>query len=144
MPRPAPRMNVEAFNTIVKEEMPWAYETGFIGERFGPGEATCRLPFNERFLRPGGTVSGPTMMMLADATMYAVVLSAIGHVKLAVTTNFNINFLRKPGHEDLIAEGKAIKIGKRLAVLEVTLFSESDHDPVAHATGTYSIPPDRI
>jgi uncharacterized protein (TIGR00369 family) len=71
-----------------------------------------------------------------------VVLSAIGHVKLAVTTNFSINFLRRPGHEDLIAEGRAIKIGRRLAVLEVTIFSENARDPVAHATGTYSIPPE--
>ena len=81
------------------------------------------------------------MMMLADATMYAVVLSMIGKVELAVTTSFNINFLRKPTESDLIAEGKIIKLGKRLAVLEVSIFSKEDI--VAHATGTYSIPPDR-
>lgn len=137
------RVSVSAFNQIVETELPWAHEVGLVAERMGEGEAVCRIPFDETFLRPGGTVSGPTMMLLADATMYAVVLSAIGHVTLAVTTNFNINFLRKPGHDDLIAEGRAIKIGKRLAVLEVTIFSESDHDPVAHATGTYSIPPER-
>lgn len=138
-----PRLSVEDFNRIIEDELPWAKAGGLVAERMGPGEAVCRLPFDATSLRPGGTVSGPTMMMLADATMYAVVLSAIGPVPLAVTTNFNINFLRKPGHEDLIAEGKAIKVGKRLAVLEVTIFSESDHDPVAHATGTYSIPPER-
>jgi uncharacterized protein (TIGR00369 family) len=137
------RISIEAFTRIVEGELPWAHEIGFRAERLAQGEAVCRLPFKKTFLRPGGTVSGPTMMMLADATMYAVVLSAIGQVTLAVTTNFNINFLRRPGHDDLVAEGRAIKIGKRLAVLEVEIFSESDHDPVAHATGTYSIPPDR-
>ena len=138
-----PRVTVEEFNKIIEAELPFAQDVGFIAEHMGNGEAVCRLPFNQTSLRPGGTVSGPTMMLLADATMYAVVLSAIGHVKMAVTTNFNINFLRKPGQDDLIAEGKTIKIGKRLAVREVTLFSASDHEPVAHATGTYSIPPDR-
>lgn len=138
-----PRISPDEFNRIVAEEMPWAHEVGFAATSLGAGEAVCRLPYSDTFLRPGGTVSGPTMMMLADATMYAVVLSAIGHVPLAVTTNFNINFLRKPSQKDLIAEGKAIKVGRRLAILEVTIFSESDHEPVAHATGTYSIPPDR-
>ena len=136
-----PQITVEEFARIVEEELPWAHDIGLAVERLAAGEAVCRLPFDDSFLRPGGTVSGPTMMLLADATMFAVVLSAIGHAKLAVTTNFNINFLRKPGRDDLIAEGRAIKIGKRLAVLEVTIFSESDHDPVAHATGTYAIPP---
>jgi uncharacterized protein (TIGR00369 family) len=80
-------------------------------------------------------------MLLADACMYAVVLSMIGKVELAVTTNLNINFLRKPNKTDLIAEGKIIKLGKRLAVLEVSIFSKDDI--VAHVTGTYSIPPER-
>jgi len=81
------------------------------------------------------------MMMLADTCRYAVVLSMIGKVELPVTTSFNINFLRKPSESDLSAEGKIIKLGKRLAVLEVSIFSEEDI--VAHATGTYSIPPDQ-
>jgi len=138
------RIRVEKFNRIIQDELPWAQEIGFVAERMGEGEAVCRIPFKKTFLRPGGTVSGPIIMMLADATMYGVVLSAIGQVKLAVTTNFNINFLKKPGQDDLIAEGKAIKVGKRLAVLEVTIFSENDHEPVAHATGTYSIPPSNV
>ena len=81
------------------------------------------------------------MMMLADACMYAVVLSLIGKVELAVTTSFNINFLRKPSESNLIAEGGIIKLGKRLAVMEVSIFSQEEI--VAHATGTYSIPPNR-
>lgn len=89
-------ISVEEFNQIIETELPFAHEVGFVAERMGDGEAVCRIPFNKASLRPGGTVSGPTMMLLADATMYAVVLSAIGHVKMAVTTNFNINFCANP------------------------------------------------
>ncbi len=92
-------------------------------------------------LRPGGTVSGPTLMALADYAMYAVLLSAIGPVGLAVTTNLNINFLRKgaPG-QDLFAAAKILKLGRRLAVGEVSLTSGTLPDPIAHVTATYSIP----
>ncbi|NQV84550.1 MAG: PaaI family thioesterase [Rhodospirillales bacterium] len=123
------------------EEMPWAVEAGMTPETIGADRATMRLAFHESMLRPGGTMSGPTMMALADATMYAVVLGAIGIVKLAVTTSFNINFLYRPSPADLLAEGRLLKIGKRLAVVEVTLHSDGHDEPVAHATGTYSIPP---
>jgi uncharacterized protein (TIGR00369 family) len=80
------------------------------------------------------------MMALADFTMYLAVLSAIGWVPLAVTTNLNINFLKKPGARDLIAEARLIKLGKRLAVGEVHIRSDGDDDSVAHVTSTYSIP----
>jgi uncharacterized protein (TIGR00369 family) len=94
-------------------------------------------------LRPGGVVSGPTIMTLADACMFAVVLSAIGKVKLAVTTSFSINFLYRASPADLLAEGTMLRLGKRLAVMQVTVHSEGHEEPVAHATGTYSIPPNR-
>ena len=97
------------------------------------------LPYNDNSLRPGGTIAGPFMMMLADVCMYAVVLSLLGEIKLAVTTSLNINFVRKPANTDLVALGSMIKLGKRLAVLEVSIYSNDDI--VAHATGTYSIPP---
>jgi len=129
------------FNDLMAGELPWAVESGMSADTIGAGEAVLRLPFDESMLRPGGTVSGPSMMALADATMYAVVLSAIGQVKLAVTTSFNINFLHRPKPGDLMAEGKLMKLGKRLAVVEVTLHSDGFEAPVAHATGTYSIPP---
>ena len=80
-------------------------------------------------------------MALADATLYAVVLGMIGQVELAVTTSLNINFLRKPPPADVIAEGRILKLGKRLAVGEVLLLSAELDEPVAHVTGTYSIPP---
>lgn len=92
-------------------------------------------------LRPGGTVSGPTLMALADLAMYVMLLSAIGPVGLAVTTNLNINFLRKgqPG-QDVVAAARLLKLGKRLAVGEVILLSGTSPDPIAHVTLTYSIP----
>jgi uncharacterized protein (TIGR00369 family) len=130
-------ITVAEFNDLMADEMPWAVESGMSADTIGAGEAVLRLPFDENMLRPGGTVSGPSMMALADATMYAVVLSAIGEVKLAVTTSFNINFLHRPKPGDLMAEGKMLKLGKRLAVVEVTLHSDGFEAPVAHATGTY-------
>lgn len=133
------KMTPEAFNRLIQAELPWAAENHITLESIDTGEAEVRLPFQPRSLRPGGTIAGPQMMMLADACMYAVVLSQIGEVKLAVTTNLNINFLRKPANSDLVARGRMIKLGKRLAVVEVAIFS--DTDIVAHATGTYSIPP---
>lgn len=138
-----PKITAREFENLMQEEMPWALESGLRIDSIGDGRATMRLEFDGKMLRPGGTVSGPTMMGLADATMYAVVLGKIGKVKLAVTTNFNINFLRLPPPADIVAEGSMIKIGKRLAVIEVTLFTAGDRDPIAHATGTYSIPPRR-
>lgn len=93
-------------------------------------------------LRPGGTVAGPVLMVVADVAMYVAILGEIGLVALAVTTNLNINFLRKPSStRAIIGECQLIKVGKRLVVGEVTLYSEGISEPVAHAVGTYSIPP---
>jgi uncharacterized protein (TIGR00369 family) len=105
------------------------------------GGCRVRRTFSAQSLRPGGTISGPTMMGLTDFAMYVAVLASVGPVPLAVTTNLNINFLRKPAQKDLIAECKLIKLGKRLAVGEVQIYSEGDDEMVAHATSTYSIPP---
>ena len=102
-----------------------------------------RLHYHERQLRPGGTISGPALMTLADTAMYLLVLAHIGPVALAVTTNLNINFLRKPQPGDVIARAELLKLGARLAVGSVTMFSEGEDEPVAHATVTYSIPPQR-
>jgi len=96
---------------------------------------------DERHLRPGGTVSGPTMMALADAAMYVAILGNLGKVALAVTTNLNINFYRKPGPGTLRAEARILKMGTRLAVGDVLLYSEGVDQSVAHVTLTYSIPP---
>ena len=103
--------------------------------------ARVRLTPPGNALRPGGTISGPTLMLLADVAMYVAVLASIGWVPLAVTTNLNINFLRKPTPGALVAECAVLKLGKRLAVGQVTIWAEGDEEPVAHATLTYSIPP---
>lgn len=94
-------------------------------------------------LRPGDTVSGPTLMALSDVGTYFAVLSAIGPVALAVTTNLNINFLRKPPAGELVVETRLLKLGRRLAVGEVHIRSNDSPDVISQATVTYSIPPDR-
>ncbi len=105
------------------------------------GGCRVRLGFSPSTLRPGGTISGSTMMMLADVAMYVAVLASIGWEPLAVTTNLNINFLRKPAARAMEAECRLIKLGKRLAVGDIALRSEGEADLVAHATSTYAIPP---
>ena len=109
-------------------------------EDLGPMTATLRLAYHPRHLRPGGTISGPTMFGLCDSALYAAILNELGPVAHAVTTNVSINFLRKPAPVDLIGKARLIKLGKRLAVGEVTLYSDGESEMVAHATGTYSIP----
>ena len=133
------KVSIEAFNAIIASELPSAADSGIHLQTIEPGKAEMVLPYSDHFIRPGGTIAGPFMMMLADICMYAVVLSLLGEIKLAVTTSLNINFLRKPANSDLVARGNIIKLGKRLAVIEVSIYS--DEDIVAHATGTYSLPP---
>lgn len=106
----------------------------------GPRTATILLEATDDHLRPGGTVSGPALMALADVAVYAALLGQIGKVELAVTTNLSINFLRKPQPGPVIADARLIKLGKRLAVGDVSLRSEGSDDLVAHCVATYSIP----
>ena len=137
------KISPEAFNALTDEELPIAAQYGFHAETIGDGTARVRAPYSEDYMRPGGTISGPVMMALTDFGMYAALMGAIGAVALAVTTNLNINFLRRPAPGDVVADCRVIKLGKRLAVLEVTLYSDDGDDaPIAHATGTYSIPPE--
>ncbi len=137
-----PLMNVEQLERFLAAEFPQAFYpgSGLSIEKVWDGGARVRQAYSDKFIRPGGTISGPTMMMLADFALYVAVLSAIGPVPLAVTTNFNINFLRKPARRDVLAEARILKLGKRLAVLEVEIYSDGIDQPVAHVTSTYSIP----
>ena len=138
----AAKLNVAELEEFLRKEFPQAFSDGDITIESADGE-TCllRQRFSERMLRPGGTVSGATLMAMADLAMYVVLLSAIGPVGLAVTTNLNINFLRKgPPRQDVLAAARLLKLGKRLAVGEVNLLSGSSPDPIAHVTSTYSIP----
>lgn len=111
----------------------------------GEGTARVRHIVTEADLRPGGTISGPCMMGLADVALYIAILGEIGIVPLAVTTNLNVTFLRKPhGESNLIAECKLLKLGRTLAVGEVYIYSEGDEEKaVCHVVGTYAIPPSR-
>ena len=134
-------ISVEDFQALIEEHLPLVGLFGIRTEEIGEGAARLRMHFNPSLMRPGGTVAGPALMALADVTLYAVVLGLIGKVELAVTTNLNINFLRKPGPADVVCEGRILKLGKRLAVAECSLHSVDEDDLVAHVTGTYSIPP---
>lgn len=109
-------------------------------ERVGDASATVRHRVGVDDLRPGGTVSGPVLMMLADVALYVAILGEIGIVPLTVTTSLTVNFLRKPSADaDLLAVCKLIKVGRTLAVGEVALYSDGSDDVVAHAVGTYAI-----
>jgi len=112
-------------------------------ETVGNMTSRVRLPYHDRHLRPGETISGPALMTLADTAVYVALLAMIGPVALAVTTSFSINFLRKPAAKDVIAECSLLKLGRRLAVGDVKMFSEGEDEIVAQATVTYSIPPTR-
>ena len=136
------KMTVAELEEFLRVEFPQSFGSGDTSIESADG-ASCllRQRYNEGMLRPGGTVSGPTLMALADCAMYVVLLSAIGPVGLAVTTNLNINFLRKgQAGQDILAEARLLKLGKRLAVGEVNLLSGTSPDPIAHVTSTYSIP----
>jgi uncharacterized protein (TIGR00369 family) len=138
------KMSAAEVGEFLAQEFPQAFGPNRpnLIEAVGPGTARVRFKANEKHLRPGGTVSGPTMMALCDATIYVAILASIGPVALAVTTNLSINFLRKPAPGDLIADCKLLKLGKRLAVGEVTVRAGDDEAPVAHCVATYSIPPE--
>ena len=136
-------MTAAEMEAFLDREFPQIHIGGriFHVESVGWGACRMRMDHHERNVRPGGTLSGPSMFTLADLAFYVAVLGAIGPVGLAVTTNLTINFLRKPAQRALIADCRLLKLGKRLAVGEATLVSEGEEEAVAHATGTYSIPP---
>jgi uncharacterized protein (TIGR00369 family) len=137
------KMSVAELERFLHHEFPQVFGAGgdIRIESADGNSCLLRQRYGEQMLRPGGTVSGPTLMALADYAMFVVLLSAIGPVGLAVTTNLNINFLRKgqPG-QDVLAAARLLKLGKRLAVGEVNLLSGTSTDPIAHMTATYSIP----
>ena len=136
-----PKITPQEFESIAKDRVPIVHYLACSIEEIGDGTAKGRATYREEFLRPGGTIAGPVLMALADFVMYAAVLSKIGPVELAVTTNLSINFLRRPSPKDVVAYASLIKSGKRLAVGEVDLYSDGEEDLVAHVTCTYSIPP---
>ena len=136
-------MGTGDLNDYLAEVFPQAM--GYVVEEVGAGSVRVRLRVEERHLRPGGTVSGPTMFELADFSMYAAILSRIGKVALAVTTNAGIDFMRKPeAARDLVAEARLLKLGRVLAFGDVMIRSDGGEAVVARASMTYSIPPERV
>lgn len=118
-------------------------QTKCIIEAVGNDSATLSHEIGINELRPGGTVSGPVLMSVADVAIYVAILGKIGIVPLTVTTSLTINFLRKPSAEArIIAKCTLLKVGRTLIVGEVSLYSEGADDLVAHVVGTYSVPPD--
>jgi acyl-coenzyme A thioesterase PaaI-like protein len=115
-----------------------------IVEEVGDRSATVSHPIGPAQLRPGDTVSGPLLMTVADVALYVAILSTIGLVPLAVTTSLTINFLRKPSARNpIVGVCRLMKVGRILVVGEVALYSDRNEEMVAHAVGTYSIPPNR-
>ncbi len=137
------RITAEDIFEICRAEMPLVLDLGLEIQEIGDGSCRVRQPYRDAFVRPGGTISGPTMMGLADCAMWIAVMSVVGRAEMAVTTNLNINFLKRPKPVALIAESRVLKAGKRLAYGEISLFSEGEEEdgPVAHVTCTYSLPP---
>lgn len=135
-----PAIPLEAFQALAREGVPLVGQLDPVIELLARGTCHVRLPYAPLMLRPGGTISGPAMMALADITLYGAVLSCIGRVELAVTTDLAIRFLRRPGPADLVAQGRILKLGRRLVVGEIVIMSADGQGTVAHATGSYAIP----
>jgi uncharacterized protein (TIGR00369 family) len=139
------RLSLAEIDGFLRQEFPQLFIQGemFSVTEIGAGTCRMRMAYHESQLRPGGTISGPAMMQLADVSIWVALLGAIGAVPLAVTTNLSINFLRKPEPRALISTCRMMKIGKSLAVGEASLMSEGSDDVVAHAVATYAIPPQK-
>lgn len=132
-------MTIEEVNTFLKRVFP-QIDDQFVLEDLGD-VTRMRMPFKTENLRPGGTISGPAMFALADVCFYVATFSRLGPEALCVTTNLNINFMRRPDPVDMIGAARVLKMGRALAVGDVTLYSADKPEPVAHASVTYSIPP---
>ena len=135
-------ITAEEFEELARAGVPYVGQLGCIVERFEAGAITTRLPYQDLILRPGGTICGPALMALADVTLYGLVLSLIGRVELAVTTDMHVRFLSKPQPKDVLADGRIIRLGRRLAVGEVLMRTEGLPQPICQVTGTYAIPPE--
>jgi len=137
-----PLMTPEELHRFLETEFSQA-PPGIVVESVDDTTIRVRQKTEDRHLRPGGTISGPTLMAMVDCGFYLLLLSRLGPVAMAVTTNLNVNFMRKPDPGHLVGEGRLLKLGRALAVGDFTIWNEGEKDPVAHATITYSIPPKR-
>jgi len=136
-----PVMTADELMVFLAREFPQAAKEGVSIDHLDDTTIRLSLPTQDQHLRPGGTVSGPTLVWFADVGFYLLILAQLGPVALAVTTSLNINFMRKPEVGVLKGEGRLMKLGRTLAVGDFTIWSEGQKAPVAHVTMTYSIPP---
>jgi len=136
----AESLSAEALEAFLAREFPQMDYLDLRVEEVRTRHVRVRVPADDRHLRPGGTIAGPTMMALADCAVWLAIIATTGGNVEAVTTNLNINFLRRPPLKDLLAEADLLKLGRRLAVGEVGIFADGESDPVAHATLTYALP----
>lgn len=135
-----PVLDAATVERIIYAGLPMATHSQFRVLEIAPGLARVRLPYQDWMVRPGGTIAGPVLMLATDTAMFAVVLAHIGDQVMAVTANLNINFLSRPKPAAVIAEGRILKLGRRLAMVEVLMTSEGDDTLIAHATGSYALP----
>ena len=136
-----PKLTVQELTHFLDEVFPQV-RGHMVIEAVGPMTARLRMPIDDSRLRPGGTVSGPSMFTLADCSYYVATLAMIGREALTVTTSMTINFLAKPPAADLVCEARILRLGRVLSVGEATIWSDGRSDgPVAHAAVTYAIPP---
>jgi uncharacterized protein (TIGR00369 family) len=135
-----PRMTIEELVQFMDEQFPQANRNVRFTQ-LGEDSLECRLPYRDDYLRPGGTISGPALMALADTGAYWLILAMIGPVALAVTTSLNINFMRRPVPDEMVAKARMLKLGRQLAVVDIQIEAASTGLLVAQATVTYSIPP---
>lgn len=134
------QMTAQAVNDYISRTIPQFNTANCFVETVEEGVVHVRQVYNAANIREGGSLSGPTMMALADTAMYALILASLGPLGLAVTQNLNIHFLRKPRNADLLAKARFLRLGKRAAVIDVLIYAGDDEEPVAQATGTYAIP----
>lgn len=139
---PRCKLTAAEFQELATQGVPYVGQLGLVIERFAAGEVAIRLPWQQLLVRPGGTICGPAIMGLADVTLYGVVLSLVGRLELALTTDLAFHFLSRPRPADLLAQGRILRLGRRLAVGEVTVTGEGSDRPVAHCVGTYALPLD--
>jgi acyl-coenzyme A thioesterase PaaI-like protein len=137
------RLSAAEITEFLEEVFPGTMER-FRIEEVTPMHARVRSPFNQYQLRPGGTISGPTLMTTADTAMWVALLGMIGREPLSVTSHLSIDFLRKPEPRDVIGFATIHKIGKKLAVGDVLMYSEGEEAPCARASVTYAIPSARL
>ena len=135
------KIYADEFLEIVRDGVPLVSQLDLSIENFEAGRVRILMPYSDLLQRPGGTISGPALMALADVTLYGVVMSLIGREELAVTTDLSFHFLSKPKPKGVVAEGVVLKLGRRLAIGEVAIYAEGEQQPICKAVGSYAIPP---